>query len=1349
MAAAEKLLTAPGLEFIGEIGEQSHLMNRTLPVASGARAAYLDAGDQLVVIKLADASEIWRTQVPRKETLPFGAVEKLYYSGATVYLVEVASSSLLIHAFDTVTGQWKTSKPIATGTIPVIFGSYHEPRFDIRGDEIRVTLFGGESPSIVASWRRSTLTPLKTLKFGSGKNMNGPPFTWEIGVWFGERFCAGYTTTNNNGLVLEKNGQSSIRRFDMNASFRAGMSNPYLEHAVSDDYLAIRVSNRSRHPNGYLIWRTSDADPKPVFISTAGSKFTHFPFIINNRFLAVFETDWDDGFVRLMRIQDLTRPSLPPILINLPTATPKPQSVAVVGSDLYLISAPGFIEPHRRLLRLPGIVGSGPVGVRVNAARGTETGGLLRFRVEATMPPAAPFSVSFRSRSGSASEGSDFAPAVGSVVLTPAKPFADVDIAILPDAENEPTETMVLEVTHAGGAWVSNKLALGQIHQGGISFLRRAGRPPGATPSFRFEDWAMTEAGLVAGFGGPGGYSYHIFRHDRNSWQALASLSGLPFDPSFKPSILANAGNRIVVERRSSIGGKLLHTLVDVDGDAVIHDTDATGGAPILSNTALVGLSTAGPRLICRNLTTGEVNWQREPWETEYAYVDRLGTVDDLSFTHNLQDKVLRRSYSDGSLLEEIPTSIVGDMYPARGNGGYWMGTVPRNNGFIVIGNTRSGATYPATLVTVPEYETGMITGTGFGLFPSGVKSRPVNMIDCATGFRLDSFDEGDVHAMGTGGRWFGLANEDTISVFDTQPELPGLVHSSLVRREDDRSEWLVQLAAPAPSSMTVAARTAGNDVAAERPVEIPAGGVTFRMPARVVEDNLPEMQESATIWLDFTGGGKSASYRLTIVIPENQIMILPVPGKGQLLRKATAVDVHAKGVVVGSLLGNAAADPRYKKVYRGGGKFGFGESVASNGDFLAVGTVDLTYEYRTPPSVTVFKRKSGAKAFTLEGKSDGTAFGAVLHMDARRLYAGAPSTGRMGYVRMRELANGREQVCRDPSGKAGSGFGAAITSAGNHVWIGASNAKTTGRVYQFDARTGRKVREFSPPAGNARNFGISLEVLGTTLFVGAPGDAGIAAVFAYNINTGKLVHTIPSPFADGGNFGASLASLSATRLVVGCPSASFAPGGGVLVYDVSPSGCHLVTLLRPDTRPGSGGNAVRGMGMAGGLSGADGVLGVLVESKRDPLWILDTTNAYGRDSAVALYNLKKLLPVARALGHSGRTAGFQAIEPWRTALGESVSISDHAIRIGSSGGSPAVVLPPIVTVNPGTRVTLEWSGDLVNWSPAAVLDEKGNGEWRIPAGGQGQIADGLFVWPDEKRTGMYFRMKCETECPP
>jgi hypothetical protein len=1353
VARAEIVVVPEGLRHVRDISQTVTFHSDPPPVVGGSIAAFTDTGNQLVIVDLKDGTEKRRVPIPIGGPTDYFRSGKLHVFGTEVYFAEYSfiSNSLRLHVFDSVSGTLRSSQN-SVFTSP----ESHDPNIvlDVRADEIRLSVpegshsSSGPVPSVVLRWRRSDLLPLASLNFGTAKNSNGPRMDSVIGVWFGESFCAGLKSGHKDALVLERNGKSSLMSLGMSASFSTRSSISRLEYAVSDNHLAIRVSNQSHSPNGFLVWKTSDSNPQPTFIGTQGGSALQKAFIVGERFLTVFRSS-DYQNADSLHVHDIANPGLPPVVVKLPAGIIVPETVTAHGSDLCLIIKSPAPKDKRVLLHLPGMVGSMPIGVAVKPASGTEAGGWLRFRVESNRPPAAPIRVSLKARTGSAVEGQDFAPFNGSLLLTPARSFADVSIAILPDSEKEATETMTLEVVDGGGAWVSNKYAHGQIHQGGFSFSSRIGRPPGAGAGFRFRDWAMTEHGVVAGVGGPAGYSYHLFKHGGSSWKPLSCLAGLPFDSLFSPRIVANAGNRVLVTRRNTLQGPSLHSLVDVLDDVVINDIAGPDPAILTRDMAAVGSSDSGSQYVSRNATSGGVIWQRNPWETEYGYPGRPCRVDDATFIHSLDDSLLRRKHSDGSLVEEITSPLFARFETIHGGGGYWMAMEGNNRLWGVIGNTRPGALFPATFHNVPEYGSdwakGFVTEDGFGIFPSSAGGGKVTAIDCATGMLLDTFDDGDPQPLGTAGRWFALERDEALTVYDTRPDLPGPATTVMTRREDETGDWIVGLSSAAPSAMTISARSAGPDIQSLPPVTVPAGSLAFRVPARVALDNSPEADETATFWLDFSGGGKTASFRMKVVIPANQNMLLPVPGKGKLLRKASSVDLHPSGLVIGSLAGNAAADPRYKRVIRGGGNSGFGESIACNRDYLAVGAVDLTGESRSKASVALFRRKSGARVATLESDSSVSLFGAVLHMDEKRLFVGAPPYGDKGTVLMMELASGRKIVLRDPEESRRSQFGYAIASAGNQAWIGSPGAKTRGRAYQFDVRSGRKVREIVPPTGGIRNFGISLAVVGTTLFVGAPGgDDADSAVYAYNANTGRPLFTISSPFADGGNFGASLGTLSGGRLLVGCPGASFAPSGGVLVYQLSSSRYQLVTLLQPDTKKDTGGGSLKGMGMAGGLAGANGLMGVVVKARRDPLDILGTTYRYGRDTAVALYDLDRFLPKTRPLRAPVRASGDPTpADPWSRALGEGATEADGLIRISSTGSRRVLVLPTVSVLNPGSRLTLECSDDMLTWRQAALLDGDDDWKWMAATEGIGELSEGRVVLPQYPMR-LFFRIKCE-----
>lgn len=1224
-------------------------------------------------------------------------------------------------------------------------------------DELRLITGGG----ILLRWKADDQSPLATLTCPIS------PYVWNtpsedfrpVGAVFGDSFCAGIM---RSGLVLEKDGvltvkslPTSVYPWDANARI-----------AVTKTWMTIEVNSSvfQKSGRGLLIWNRNLPDAAPVL--RAYNQLPH-PIaggtIWQDRYLLQQIRDTITTNLSTLRVIDLGNPTRSPLSFPLDMGNPSIARVIGMSGDHFWMyeknTSVAAIASGGHILKSRLAASTDFVKVHVTDASVPEASGSLQFKVAADRILDHSVTVELATRDGTARGGSDFTAWSGTVTLTPASPSIIVSITVLPDKKPETYESLSLDVISCTGAWVGRSSATGLIWDSSFRKLPALPPLPGESYDWDFYDWALVPSGVVkyATITKDAKRTTHAIRArpGDKAWQFLNA----PIFPDGWGGILEDTfGDVVCFARKFDLGYESVR-VVDVSSDRLLGSYNPNGRSLALSDDGIVFFRNGTPcRLEYHRFDSpGFPVWTTSLTATGDCKITRYGNG---QFIHSdLGGLLYVRNFSDGSLARVIqPRSGEQEPVPVASSGDDCV-IVTTASDFSSVASpvgTNIGLRATSGYLTVDRnaWITGSgVTGHGVGWYPSKRLNAGWNepdyhstLVDRASGIKVGEIESmrqiRPVHAMD--GMISYAVPSNRLEILQTWMPLPEPASPlDITAKESDKPVYLeFDLSETVDFSITAKLVSTSPDVGATAPVVVSPGSKTVRIPLIAVRDSIPEKEEVFAITLHLSGDGVVTNHAVTVTVPANDHTFLSTPKNGDIIA-GNAVALHPSGLAIGNKSELFAVDYRYNIAYPPDRaskkpKPSFGHTVALDSTWFAVGAplVSNGAGGREMDAVFVYDRKSGKEKYVFSSQAFYQAFGSVLRFDKGRLVVGAPGIDLKGSVSLFALENGLRKKFVQPgkSFKRG-GFGSSVAIRGNYLWVGAPG-HLDGRVFQFDVRSGKLVREFKPPEGY-QAFGHAMEIVGSRLAVSAPRQGGKAAVFLYNINTGKAAGRIESPFPDGGCFGASLAVLEGKVLVVGCPLSEFSPVGGILLHDLSGWTPEFVTMLCPppqvdwhDTQ-----HYVH-LGATASLSGAENVLGVTLGARKDVL----NLQQVGREVI--------LVQLTTALKAVGRMAPPPTVatngDPWEKALGEGASADDCLLRITTSGEKFVIVLPPIASVETGTRLVLEKSPDLARWKSVAVLEGGDTPTWKISIGGLSINSLSNMLELPMDSPAEYFRIRCE-----
>jgi len=1295
----------------------------------GQYVAVLSGAREVLVFDVTDGS--LKHRAPKPAGVGFSIDSHLHIEGGTIYYATKESGAtqgtekVTLSALDPVTGLWKwnVSKNVTGASM---FGQGPSVSIGLHAGEIRVCFITGQ----IARWRLSDRFSLPTLYFKEPGNPYTAQLDSVVGATLNGKFCVG-VSTDKRRLVLESGGKFT------HADMPGFQSTTQGSYALSKNYLVLRVRRSDTDPDqGFVVWNRTKAGAGAVEVRLVSSEEPVFQ-IYQDRYLMAIVREQSTGLQKL-HVIDLTMPNHAGPVVTLPEGMPAPVAMGVRGKDFWFF-AEGEVFAFGRMA---GLAGETFATVGVDDVRGAEASGKLSFKVRASGKLTKPVTVHLKARSGTATEGVDFEPYEGTVTLTSSAPVKWVDVTLLNDGVPESFESLLLEVTSVDGAWPERRFASGVITGSGLRKIGTISAPPGAGQYYRFDQWAMTQVGVVAVVGTyPDPKKYYLRRTGEDNWTAIAPFNG---NPAVLPGdILDVRGNLVALFLNEGpyyapTATKLV--VVNVDTNQVVSEIPVSRGSggdvalgengfTIYENFTWTGYGYGNNTpLWTRSSSTGD------GFTSNSSYITGF---DAEHFCHvGVGNRLYLRNFLDGELATELPRLLTENLLPAPGRDGVWMGTTEW--GVMWLGSVGGGG-HPC--LAIPSNSgVGLVTGKGTAFVRS---QYGLDVHDARTGVKLQFIPTNfsGLSPFSAAGELMGVVTDyKTLSLYSAASPVP--LPETLAYTREERvfdSSWKLNLSETADFPVTVRLVSDSADVVVTSPeVTIPSGQRGVTMPLIVVDDATPEELEKVKVTLEISGNGKSLEQTMTITIPANQYDTLPKPPKKEVLKWGNSVALHPSGLVVASVAAGVAVDGRYKKTYKDGGA-GYGRAVACGKDLMAVAAVD-SYDPKSAGKVTVYDRKSGKAVKSVSG-SAGTAFGATLLMGDKHLFVGAPGLTKPGAVTVLELKSGKTFSLQQPGKTSASNrFGSAIASLGDRVWIGAPRSGG-GQVYQFNLKTKKMERVINPPASKYRDFGNALTVAGGCLVVGAPAVNANAALFTYNPNTGKLLATVPTPFADGGNFAASLATSLNDVIVAGCPASSFSRGGGLFLYQVKAGKPGLITMLRPDDD-----GLVKGMGIAGGLAAADTIVGVVVGGglSETDLLAKPVNNLNPKANFFDIGGYLKARASATPEPLFATITPPLSNSPWEKALGTGASAADCAVQPLPPPSGPAVSLPGIASLQPGTRLILEASPDLLAWKGVAKLEGGDVPVWI-------SISESVTIDPLASRADLaedldakFFRIRCE-----
>jgi hypothetical protein len=267
---------------------------------------------------------------------------------------------------------------------------------------------------------------------------------------------------------------------------------------------------------------------------------------------------------------------------------------------------------------------------------------------------------------------------------------------------------------------------------------------------------------------------------------------------------------------------------------------------------------------------------------------------------------------------------------------------------------------------------------------------------------------------------------------------------------------------------------------------------------------------------------------------------------------------------------------------------WGFGESVAADGQRVAIGAPDATVgtNFQQPGAVSI--HVASDRTFALEQNllqpvGPGDALGRAVAINGDIALLGAPNAGRVpsqGNVRWIERRDGQWREAgelRPPDGGRLRLFGSSIALLGARALIGGTGLNPTGTgfnrdawLYQRDGSDWRFEAKLSTPAEIGQDeYGAAVALTQGFAFVGAPraatsGAEADGAVHVFRNTAGGWVRQQRLVAPDGAEFarfGTSIA-VDDELLLVGAPAVAAAEPGAVHIFRPSDSGWVLVGTL-------------------------------------------------------------------------------------------------------------------------------------------------------------------------------------------
>ena len=563
--------------------------------------------------------------------------------------------------------------------------------------------------------------------------------------------------------------------------------------------------------------------------------------------------------------------------------------------------------------------------VNVSTTRTTfsESSGPARFFISRTGSTTAAMNVNY-TMSGTATSGADYTSPTGTVTIPAGKAGANVDIAILPDAIQEGTETIVLSVASDAAYGIGFGSATYYLDDLQSPTLSLRFNPTSATVaegagvatatvtlSAASAETVTVQAVLTGGTALGGGIDHPfvgellVFAPGETSKVLSIPISDDTV-PEPNETITLVLDNPTGITRLSNTTANTIFTLTVTDNDPVpqptVGFTSTSGSGPEASPAAplYVTLSSA----------------QASPVSVNYAVtggtasaVEHGVTAGTLTFAAGETTKVIPSTILNDNEQEPNETVIVSLSAPTggvllSGNASYTYtitdddamtvsiaattGTAaePGSNGLFTI--TRTGATAAETTVNLlvtgtatPSGDYAAIPATAVIAAGASTVTIPVTVVDDALGEGTETV----IVSLAAGGYSIGNPASATVTIADDEPTVSVVASDSAAAEAGANAGTIVisrtgSTAADLSLDVTIAGTAvSGSDyVAIALPVIIPAGSASLTLIVTPIDDGFSEGAETVILTLNPASGYRlSGTTSATVTIADDDVNSPPI----------------------------------------------------------------------------------------------------------------------------------------------------------------------------------------------------------------------------------------------------------------------------------------------------------------------------------------------------------------------------------------------------------------------------------------------------------------------------------------
>lgn len=1017
--------------------------------------------------------------------------------------------------------------------------------------------------------------------------------------------------------------------------------------------------------------------------------------------------------------------------------------LAWIEDEIWFAAPPGLKSDARAwILRTPTLPQS---GLTAEVLPCEERDGTLQIR--ASLSKALPTATSFRVRTvaGSATSGADYQP-MDSVHTIPAGATeVMVSIPLIQDRVIEPNESLFIEIEDSGPEVIQSQVRHPAVIRGSSFDLLPPLAPYIGTPGTQPETVHLAGGRLIQGNRIapnsvlPPGPALVIRPFAGGDWNPSASWNRTLARGSDFWKFSESSGGRVVIRDQNSA------TAFDAANDQVLHRVTGRSnyGGDFIGNARFVTPVATGAAVEYDFTTPFASRTLPRPTGINFSYSTGTYTDDSILLVVSSSGAIERYSRADGSFTGLLFPSGPWDDRPTIASDGQHVAIASKGRvwlfrmdtpGDIRELDTGSAVDEPrvsfqggylhvwsayrqaAPRVQVFEPSTGVEVDQLFRDFAASVPegSLPADELLPDLPYLFTSFSPEGSNAASL----FSIRGLPRIARFSSNGHLPSLSTVGVVK--EGGPPLAISFTEASASTLTVTTRAivAGNNQADDWPTEsatvvVPPGTTTFNSGLAPLDDRLPENSDNVAFEVTLTGGGHSEVRRISARIEDNdRVKLVDLPHTSPRLDPLFAASGGAwayRGSIAGSLLWTGDPDFIARSPYGWGTDYSFPESMAGDGEWLAVahGTWGGTLGTKNPSSVFLYKPATQqAPVRILKGMGVYNRFGRALLARGDTLWVGAPGTYGVNASKKIQV-KGAAFEYHMPTGKRVRSFkapkdyvmnfGWGFTANDSSVWIACpAHISRPGAVLQFSRATGKWLRSIPVDLGLGANESSGrMTSNANTLVVVSNGSSAPTAAKGYDAATGALLWTLNAP---GGSYVSTVEMIREDLLAVG--------GSTVTFYKITP-GSPPVLLVeiwsydRPITRMESSGSE---------LMVHRGDFG-------DERWTLIDLRAVPQ--------LEAWFPAPASAARSAALVD----PPART-------ISSPVLS-AMAGGGWQLSLPEA-----GDGTILESSTDLVRWSPRLLRHE---GEWQLldepGLGGLEIMASGAIRITEDQPKG-FFRLR-------